>query len=183
MNKQLQLCYAILSFLFYSATLSAQCGYNGNNIGTYVPNNFAQTIPLVVAGEIITFCGLNAAETYAFSFCQNGGSVNFDSQLTLYTQGGGTFLAYDDNGCVGSNGSTLTVTGASGCVDLVVDATNCSNNGGGLGLFNNLAYQCITCSGGGSGGSIQTQSGLTPEYLVEEVFIGCLLYTSDAADE
>ncbi|MGB1205428.1 MAG: choice-of-anchor L domain-containing protein [Chitinophagales bacterium] len=174
MNKQLLLYYIFLFSLLYSSSLSAQCNYNGNNIGNYNVSGTTQNVPFVVAGDILTFCGLDAAETYVFSFCQGGGSVNFNSQLTLYTQGGGTVLAYDNDSCAGSNASTLTVTGASGCVDLVVDAFPCSNNGGGLGFANNLAYQCITCNGGGGGGNgpIQTQSGLTPQYLVEDVFIG-----------
>ena len=171
MNKHLQLYYFFLFSIIYSAALSAQCPYNGNNIGTYNPSGTAQTVDLVSSGNIITFCGLDAADTYVFSFCQGGGNAGFDTQLTLYTQGGGTQLAYDDDGC-GSLSSTLTITGASGCVDLVIDAYNCVNIGGGL--FNTLAYQCITCGGGGTGGNgpFQTQSGLSPEYLVEEVFIG-----------
>ena len=56
MNKGLQILYIFLFTSLYSLSLSAQCGYNGNNIGTYSsPTTAVQTVNTVVAGEITMF--------------------------------------------------------------------------------------------------------------------------------
>lgn len=72
----------------------SQC-YDGVYDGTIVPAVAFQTQTVPKAGKYYEFVA-NFGTTYQFSFCQGGGSVSFDNQLTLLDQSGIAVNYVDD---------------------------------------------------------------------------------------
>ena len=75
-------------------------------------------------GEYVTVTGLVAGRTYRVSLC---GANNFDTQLTIYPQGGGNAVAHNDDWC-GTQSEIYFTPIVSGNYDLLVDAYDCADN-------------------------------------------------------
>ena len=143
MKKLISLAFAIttISPLF----VTGQCSYNNTiYLSGAAPTTVGSTIsaPQTWAGEFNRVTGMQAGYTYEVATC---GSTTFDSEITIFTAGGGTWVAYDDDGCGFTGGSskilfTPTVTGdydiqlneypcASNSIDMTMDITLISTGG------------------------------------------------------
>jgi hypothetical protein len=105
---------------------SAQCGYDNYQYGNSVaPTSCGVLTTLATdqwAGEFRRVTGLVVGSSYTFAVC----GASYDSQLTLYPVGGGSSLAYDDDGC--GVASTITWTATMTSVDVLLDQYYCTSN-------------------------------------------------------
>jgi gliding motility-associated-like protein len=151
------------AFLFISYFAAGQCNYNfpnGQNTVDLTPEDCSpQIFGGFTPGTMTQICGLDAATFYTFSFCDPGAGADFDSFITVYTDGGGSVIIFNDDACGLDSEVSFTYNGpAGGCVDVVIDAFPCNNTAGGTG---NLSISCsepgpndcsgaeIICSSGG----------------------------------
>ncbi len=146
-------CLALLlSFTAWQA--AAQCGNDNTQFGT-------STITCGEPPTVLTTCiyggeyrlvTVTMGNTYTFSTC---GDTDFDTQITLFNDAGGAYLAYNDDGCGAQSTVTWTAT-FTGSVRVLVDQYNCTSN-----------TTCMTlnasCTAPGSGSGCTTASyGLYP---------------------
>lgn len=118
--------------------IQSLCGYNNVFLATIAaPTIVNQIVSLnpncVYGGEYVTLTGLISGRTYRISLC---GVNNFDTQLTIYPQGGGNAVAHNDDWCASQSEIYFTPM-LSGNYDLLVDAYNCNSNA----LCANLAVE------------------------------------------
>ncbi len=105
------------------------CGYD-NTLFTSIsaPTTVGQKVSpspnCTYGGEFVTVTNLVGGRTYRISLC---GANNFDTQLTIYPQGGGSAAAYNDDWC-GAQSEIYFTPIASGNYDLLVDEYGCINN-------------------------------------------------------
>lgn len=109
--------------------IQSLCGYNNTSFTTIaaptVVNQIVSPSPnCTYGGEYVRVTGLVAGRTYRVSLC---GVNNFDTQLTIYPQGGGTAAAHNDDWCTPQSEIYFTPM-VSGNYDLLVDAYNCTSN-------------------------------------------------------
>lgn len=105
------------------------CGYNNTSFTVItaptVKNQKVSPSPnCTYGGEYVRVNGLLAGHTYRVSLC---GLNNFDTQLTIYTQGGGQAVAHNDDWC-GSQSEVYFTPMTTGNYDVLVDAFNCTSN-------------------------------------------------------
>jgi gliding motility-associated-like protein len=118
----------------WSFNAAAQCAYNAGGTTavwctTAAPtiNGTSITCSSMYAGEIFRVTGMTANCTYRISTCGQG----YDTQLTVYPQGGGTSQGYnDDNGpaCTGLEASLDFIPASSGTYDIKLNQYNCVAN-------------------------------------------------------
>lgn len=118
----------LILFVLFSCffTKSYACS-GGTSAGVLVPNSFYQT-QNVVNGQyyaVNVSCGL----TYNFTFCSNGGSATWDTQITLNQSDNTTQLAYNDDACGLQSNVSWTAT-FSGTIHVLISRFNCDNAGG-----------------------------------------------------
>lgn len=116
-----------LPCLFYFGELQAQCP-NTNVFYTSlnIPNaGDADFNTCAFGGEYLTI-DVSTGNTYVFSTCAGSG---FDTELTLYNDATGTFLAYNDDaaGCGFLSEITWTAT-FTGTVRLLINEFSCQSN-------------------------------------------------------
>lgn len=109
--------------------IQSLCGYNNISFTTIAaPTTVGQIVSpnpnCTYGGEYVTVTGLVAGRTYRVSLC---GANNFDTQLTIYPQGGGNAVAHNDDWCAPQSEIYFTPI-VSGNYDLLVDAYNCATN-------------------------------------------------------
>ena len=109
--------------------IQSLCGYNNTSFTTIaaptILNQIVSPSPnCTYGGEYVTVNGLTEGRTYRISLC---GANNFDTQLTIYPQGGGNAVAHNDDWCAPQSEIYFTPM-ASGNYDLLVDAYNCTSN-------------------------------------------------------
>ncbi len=87
----------------------------------YAPSN------CVYGGEYVRVTNLIAGRTYRISTC---GVNNFDTQLTIWTAGGGYTVAHNDDWCgpTGAQSEIYFTPLITGDYDILVDQFNCSNS-------------------------------------------------------
>ncbi len=143
---------ALLSSAAWQA--AAQCGNDNTQFGT-------STITCGAGSTVLTTCiyggeyrlvNVTMGNTYTFSTC---GDTDFDTQITLFNDAGGSYLAYNDDGCDAQSIVIWTAT-FTGAVRVLVDQYNCTSN-----------TTCMTLNGSctvpGSGSGCTTASyGLYP---------------------
>ena len=116
----------VLFSLLLTPIISYSCT-GGTNSGTLTPTAGYQT-QAVSNGQyyvVNVVCG----NTYNFSFCGNGGSAAWDTQLTILDNTGTTELATNDDFC--SLQSDLTWTANfTGSIQILVSQYFCDNSGG-----------------------------------------------------
>ena len=88
----------------YSSPSFGQCPYDNSIYATgpapTVVGSFVEAAE-TWGGEFNRVTGMVAGNTYRISTCN---TPTFDSQISIYTVGGGTFIASDDDGCSGTIG-------------------------------------------------------------------------------
>lgn len=112
-----------------SQGVASLCGYNNTYFTTIAaPTTLNQKVSpnpnCTYGGEYVTITGLTQGRTYRVSLC---GANNFDTQLTIYPQGGGNAVAHNDDWC-GSQSEIYFTPMTSGNYDILVDAYNCTSN-------------------------------------------------------
>jgi hypothetical protein len=115
-----------LAFLFITCQDAlAQCLNNNTLTGTAVtvacPGTV--TVPCVQGGQY-ALVNVSMGNIYTFSTCT---STAFDTEISVYNNGGGPNLAYNDDGCGVQSSVTWTST-LTGQVRVLVDAFPCSSN-------------------------------------------------------
>ncbi|MFT7073848.1 MAG: hypothetical protein ACJAX3_002848, partial [Patiriisocius sp.] len=128
----------IALFVLGISNYSAACLFDGNQTfsGTISPTAAYQTQTNVSSGNyftINTVCG----STYNFTFCSNGGSASWDTQITVLNTAGNTQLAYNDDACGLQSNISYTAT-TTGTIQVLISRWNCNNTGGSTGAT--LAY-------------------------------------------
>ncbi|TNE56059.1 MAG: T9SS type A sorting domain-containing protein [Bacteroidetes bacterium] len=120
------------SFMIPVPSAFSQCtgGSNGGNISP-APNANFQTMN-VSDGTYYTFTASSSGcNTYDFSFCSNGGSAGFDTQLTILDNTGTTLSgnSYNDDAC-GTRSEILGWTPpADGVYRILVNTYSCASSG------------------------------------------------------
>ncbi len=123
----------LLTILFLISTIeiaNAQCPYNNlAYLSGPAPATVGATVsaPQSWGGDYNTVTGMVAGYTYEISTC---GTPTFDSELTIFPAGGGTALAYDDDGCGGTSAPSKIIftPTVSGDYDILLDEYPCANN-------------------------------------------------------
>lgn len=115
----------LICFLFWSQGLQAQCT-GGTNMGSITPGLVAQTIGCIQGGQYYTFTGV-AGNSYVFSFCSNGGSAGFDTQITILDATGTPAGAYNDDFC-GLQSEVVFTPAATATYRVLVNEYNCTGN-------------------------------------------------------
>ena len=105
------------------------CGYDNTYFttitGPTILNQVVSPNPnCTYGGEYVTVTGLVAGNIYRVSTC---GANNFDTQLSIYTAGGGLAVAHNDDWC-SSQSEIYFNPMTSGDYDILIDEFNCLNN-------------------------------------------------------
>jgi len=180
MNKAptLHFCISILGivwFNFFSLETTAQCSFNTNvnavNLGTITPTETWQTTGCVSGGDYFIFNAV-MGQHYAFTFCDNGGTAPWDSELSINTNAGdGVPYAYNDDFC-GVQSQIIWIAIANGTFAIYATGYSCTNN-----IYcATLAYRIVTPTPPTVYAlSVQTDgNNSNAEWLVPNVFLnGC----------
>ncbi len=114
--------------LLTSGMVIGQCPYDNIQFGTSTaPTSVGIPVDLstcLYGGEFRRVTGLFAGATYRFETC---GDTGFDTEITVYPAGGGTFLAENDDFC-GVQSSVNVTLPAGGDVDVLIDEYPCLGN-------------------------------------------------------
>ena len=127
--KKLILPIAVI-ILFLTDSAYAQCLYDNT---AYLTGPAPTTVGASVVaaqtwgGDYNTVTGILAGNIYEISTCS---TPTFDSELTIYPAGGGTAVAYDDDGCGTTAGPSkiMFTPSTSGSYDILLDQYQCTNN-------------------------------------------------------
>jgi hypothetical protein len=120
-------------FILTSATLMACTG--GTNAGTITPTPAYQT-QAVENGEYYVV-NVSCGNTYNFTFCGNGGTAAWDTQLSILDNFG-VQISTNDDFCGLQSDLSITV-GFTGTIRILISQFSCNNGGGNFGT---LAYNC-----------------------------------------
>nr|MBA2422612.1 hypothetical protein [Chitinophagales bacterium] len=153
MKHLLQITIAILAFAMITNEVSAQCPYdNVLYLEGDVPTQVGEGVVASECwgGDIIRLTNMIEGYTYNISSCA---SPTFDSQFTIYPAGGGSPLAFDDDGCgvLGGASSINFVCPASGDYDVLLDEWDCISN-----TTNMEITITLMSTGGSTGGAAAT---------------------------
>lgn len=113
----------------YTGT-QAQCTYDNTifltwDASTQLVNVSDQVSSLCTyGGEYNRVTNMVAGNTYRISTCTN---TAFDTQITIFTAGGGSVVAYDDDNC-GLQTEIFFTPGTSGDYDIQINEFNCITN-------------------------------------------------------
>lgn len=159
---RLKLSLIVLATVFHLTDAFSQCS-GGTLAGTLVPTAAYQTVAITSNRyyQVSVSCG----STYNFTFCSNGGTAAFDTQITLLNAAGTTTLAYNDDNCGLQSAITYTAT-FSGTIRVLINQYNCSTSTASTGT---LAYNstivpisaAFTLSANGCSNAISTITGST----------------------
>ncbi|MBI1837867.1 MAG: hypothetical protein HYR91_11450 [Flavobacteriia bacterium] len=153
----------IILFLLKNITMACT---GGTSNGTLSPSVSYQT-QNVLNGQYYTF-NVSSCSSYTFTFCSNGGSASYDTQLSILDGTGATELAYSDDNCGLQSSITWTAT-YTGTARILISKYNCDHD---LSSSATLAYNytpklgsyCLT-----DNASYITVSGATCVQLTPEV--------------
>ena len=135
----------IISIFFLAHNfVNAQCSYDNALESTWAaPTTIGDSVftNCMYGGKYISVTGIVAGEAYKISTC---GNTNFDSQITIYPSGGGTYIAYDYGACGSGQSQILFTPPSSGDYDILIDEYYC---GPANTLCMYLVVQKIPCPG------------------------------------
>ena len=109
--------------------LQAICGYDNTLSSTIAaPTTLSQIVSppgnCTHGGEYVRVTGMVAGNVYRISTC---GNANFDTQIAIYTAGGGQAVGFNDDYC-GSQSVIKFSPLASGDFDILIDEYGCLSN-------------------------------------------------------
>lgn len=121
------------AFVLFSTSSFSQCT-GGTLSGTLTPTASYQTVSVTNGNyyNVNVSCG----SSYNFTFCSNGGSATWDTQITVLDNAGVTTLAYNDDNCGLQSNVSYTAT-STGTIRVLISLYSCNNAGGNTGT---LAY-------------------------------------------
>lgn len=119
----------VLLLLVAPLMVKAQCPYNNANSGVTVnpvcPGTVSATS--ICAGQFINV-NVTAGNIYTFYTC---GATGWDTELTVFPNGGGLFIVEDDDGCTNTLQSSVSwLATFTGQVDVLLDDWPCEHIGG-----------------------------------------------------
>lgn len=128
--KKLILSIAVLTSVSTHYAYAQPCPYdNTAYLAGPAPTTVGNSVVAAQTwgGEYNTVTGMQAGYTYEVSTCS---TPTFDSELTIYPSGGGTSVAYDDDGCgtVGGPSKIMFTPAVTGSYDILLDQYQCLNN-------------------------------------------------------
>lgn len=112
----------------------------GTNAGTLTPTSTYQT-QNVSNGQYYVV-NVTCGSTYHFTFCSNGGSASWDTQITINQTNNTTQLAYNDDAC-GLQSNVTWTANFTGQIHVLISQFSCNNGGGSNGT---LAYNVTPTS-------------------------------------
>lgn len=104
----------------------------GTSGGTITPTVAYQTVN-VTSGRYYVV-NVTCGRTYNFTFCSNGGSAGWDTQITVNQTNNTTELAYNDDACGLQSNVSYTAT-FTGQIHVLVSLYSCNNGGGNTGTM------------------------------------------------
>ncbi len=118
----------LLSISIFSF-IHGQCSFGGAQVsaGTLTPTAAYQTVSGVSNGQYFTInavCG----SVYNFTFCSNGGTAGWDTQITVLASNGTTSLAYNDDNC-GLQSNVSYTAASSGTIYVLITEYFCNFDG------------------------------------------------------
>ena len=190
-NKLLLLLGVVLGLSIFSAQIGySQCPNNNIQFGTSsAPTTVGVTTTLsfcLYGGEYRLVTGLVPGSQYSFETC---GDTDFDTQITVYDDASGSFIAYNDDFCGLQSKVQFTATTTS--VRVLIDRYFCGSQsscmtlratrvtGGAPPANPCTSISSLSCGSTGTFSLSGTGSWNPPGPWGTP----CLLYTSDAADE
>ncbi len=105
---------------------SSQACTGGSNAGTLNPTTAYQT-QAVSNGQYYVI-NVTCGNVYNFSFCSNGGTATWDTQITINQTDDVTQLAYNDDLCSLQSDVTWTAT-FTGQIHVLISQYSCNNDG------------------------------------------------------
>ena len=146
--KKLILSIAIIISVLTENAYAQPCPYNNT---VYLSGPAPTTVGASVVatqtwgGDYNTVTGMQAGYTYEISTCS---TPTFDSELTIYPAGGGTAVAYDDDGCgtTGGPSKIMFTPTQSGSYDILLDQYQCLSNQ----IDMTMTVTLISTGGGGN---------------------------------
>lgn len=128
----------VFFLLIYNAIFSCS---GGTSDGTLTPTASYQTKS--IKNGYYYSINVTSCNTYYFTFCSNGGSASFDTEITILDATGVTELEYNDDYC--STASQITWTASfTGTIRLLISEYSCNND---LSINSTLAYKYVPKSG------------------------------------
>ncbi len=127
-----------------------QTGYGCSNfVSNYPGGTFSTTsdawtvVSTCIYGGEYAYYDVVSGSTYEWSLCaEDGGSASYDSQLTLWDQGGTTRYCYSDDYCAGADAKIMWTATFSGIVRVLVSQYNCFSNT----TCTTLVWRCASCA-------------------------------------
>jgi hypothetical protein len=116
--------FAGIIFSIVASTALACTG--GTNTGSLAPTATYQT-QAVSNGQYYAV-NVSCGSVYNFTFCSNGGSASWDTQITINQTNNTTQLAYNDDACGLQSNLTWTAT-FTGTVHVLISRYNCDHLG------------------------------------------------------
>ncbi len=128
--------YLLIALFFLDFSASACQG--GSLGGTLSPSSTYQTSAISIGNyyAVDVTCG----NIYNFSFCSNGGSATWDTQITINETDNTTQLAYNDDDC-GLQSNVTWMATFTGTIHVLITEFNCSFSGS---LSGTLAFNEIS---------------------------------------
>ncbi len=118
---------AISLFFLLNNFVNAQCSYSGTLDTTWAaPAAMGDSVftNCIYGGKFVRVTGMIAGETYQVSTC---GITNFDTQITIFHEGGGAYVAYNDDYCDVQSNIYFTPAD-NGNYDILVNEYSCHSN-------------------------------------------------------
>jgi len=120
----LSLLFVMVS-IYTTSSAEAQCS-GGTAAGSITPSNSWQTV-CIQGGNYVTFSGYQGV-SYTFSFCSNGGSASYDTEITILDNSGNPVSnGYNDDYC-GYASQITYVPGSSTTFRILVTQYGCTVN-------------------------------------------------------
>lgn len=151
-----RILFSVLATCLIFCSKSAMACSGGTNAGTITPTAGYQT-QAVTNGEYYVV-NVTCGSIYNFTFCSNGGSASWDTQITVNQTNNTTQLAYNDDNC-GLQSNVSWTANFTGTVHVLISQYSCNNAGGNTGTmaynvtpgsnnasFNLTANNCSTAS-------------------------------------
>ena len=156
MNRILLTTFLLIILVCTGGNAIAQTQCSGGTPGGTLtaPTVSYQVATYSAAGTYKTF-DAQTGTTYNFTFCSNGGSADYDTEITILHDNTGEYAGgYNDQYCGDLSDLTWTAPTSGTFRVLVTDWFACTNT-----IASALAYKVITqCTGGTPDGSLPTPS-------------------------
>ncbi|MEO6168891.1 MAG: M43 family zinc metalloprotease [Chitinophagales bacterium] len=154
MKKIILLFVPVIIVYLNTSPVHAQCAYDNYLIAEgdapQVLNDQVYSIGNW-AGEMIRVTNMKGGNTYSISTCES--YFYFDSEITVYPAGGGSPVAYDDDGCGLYEGPSYVefTPSQNGDYDILLDEYPCQSNVSGMNIYITLIEEGSVGTGAGCG--------------------------------